>query len=137
MEVGQRARMLCAMSAKRPNLVRLAIALLLCTATGCPIGDRVFTLCFEVVDDDSDGYPLATVAQTLEGFVCPPSYDYCYGVNDFGECEVEADCDDSDPAANPDAEEVCNGRDDNCDSVVDEGCVLDSRLEVRQEAVAR
>ena len=47
--------MLCAMSGKRLNLVRLAVALLLCTATGGPIDDRVYTLCFEVIDDDSDG----------------------------------------------------------------------------------
>ena len=30
------------------------------------------------------------------------------------------DCDDDDPAVHPDADEVCNGVDDNCDDVVDE-----------------
>lgn len=32
------------------------------------------------------------------------------------------DCDDADPAVGPDAEETCNGVDDNCDGEVDEGC---------------
>ena len=34
---------------------------------------------------------------------------------------AEEDCDDSDPAVFPSAEEVCNGLDDNCDDAIDEG----------------
>ncbi|MBM3199420.1 hypothetical protein FJZ53_00685 [Candidatus Woesearchaeota archaeon] len=34
----------------------------------------------------------------------------------------ELDCDDSDAAQNPDAEEICNGEDDDCDDSKDEGC---------------
>lgn len=35
----------------------------------------------------------------------------------------ELDCDDNDPTVNPDAEPVCNGRDNNCDGEIDqEGC---------------
>jgi hypothetical protein len=30
------------------------------------------------------------------------------------------DCDDTDPSANPDAAEICNGKDDSCDGVTDE-----------------
>jgi hypothetical protein len=32
------------------------------------------------------------------------------------------DCEDGDPAVNPGAAEVCNGIDDNCDGVIDDGC---------------
>ena len=35
----------------------------------------------------------------------------------------DVDCDDTDPTVHPDADELCNGRDDDCDSVVDEDAV--------------
>jgi hypothetical protein len=35
------------------------------------------------------------------------------------------DCDDGDPAVFPDAEELCNGSDDDCDGDADEGLLLD------------
>ena len=37
-------------------------------------------------------------------------------------CDGPVDCDDDDPQTNPDAEEVCDGRDNDCDGEVDEGC---------------
>lgn len=39
------------------------------------------------------------------------------------------DCDDSDEDINPDADEVCNGLDDDCDGEIDEGNVCDECLE--------
>ncbi len=58
-------------------------------------------------DGDSDGWgdPLSTAetVETPQGFV-----------------ENDGDCDDTDPAVHPDAEEVCNDRDDDCDELVDE-----------------
>ena len=42
----------------------------------------------------------------------------------FSTC-VGGDCDDTDPAVNPAAMELCDGRDNNCDGDVDEGFVAD------------
>ncbi len=59
-------------------------------------------------DSDSDAY--GDPENVVEG--CDPGDGYV---------EVAGDCDDSDAEVNPDALEVCNERDDNCDGVVDEG----------------
>ena len=59
------------------------------------------------VDDDDDGYgdpdQVVQACHLEAGFVRPG----------------DADCDDADPAANPDALEVCNQIDDDCDGTVD------------------
>ncbi len=58
------------------------------------------------IDDDSYG----SVASAVE--VCePPNATYI---------STAGDCDDGRASVNPDATEVCNGRDDNCDDRVDE-----------------
>ena len=73
-------------------------ALLLLVATGCvdekraePPGDDTGAPVATDVDRDADGYP------------------------------QEIDCDDGDPAINPNADERCNGTDDDCDGAIDEG----------------
>lgn len=58
----------------------------------------------DCTDADGDGY-----AASCGRVVCPGLKGNC-------------DCDDSDPSVNPGARETCNGRDDNCNGVVDEGC---------------
>lgn len=43
--------------------------------------------------------------------------------NDSDGVDAPADCDDNDPAVYPGAAELCDGKDNNCDGQVDEGCV--------------
>ena len=59
-------------------------------------------------DRDADGFG----DDTTEVFACAP---------DAGEVGVGGDCDDDDGDVFPGASEVCDGDDDNCDGVVDEG----------------
>ena len=56
-------------------------------------------------DMDQDGYPSRA----------------CYDV-EYNIILTEIDCDDDNPDQHPGAEEVCNGKDDNCDDSTDEDC---------------
>jgi|GEM_PF-947717 len=58
-------------------------------------------------DDDGDGYGDPAVSETD----CDDAAGYV---------DNDGDCDDSDPAVNPDATEVCNGVDDDCDLLIDD-----------------
>ncbi len=58
------------------------------------------------VDGDGDGYGEAVSSECVAG---------------DGLASVGGDCDDGDPAISPDATEVCDGVDNNCDGAIDEG----------------
>ena len=82
------------------------------------------------LDDDSDGLtdeglPVGgpSVDADLDGFdLCPPAGG-CPGPGGPFDC---ADCNDQIASINPGAIELCNGLDDNCDGLIDEGsaCVI-------------
>jgi len=65
--------------------------------------------CNGVVDDDIDGTD-----------ICDGDKDgspvSCFGIESP---ECKEDCNDNNPAVNPDAEEICNGINDDCDSTID------------------
>ena len=61
-------------------------------------------------DADGDGY-----GSSLLG-------DFC--VAPANSSVIDGDCDDADAAINPDATELCNGTDDNCDGNIDEGLAV-------------
>ena len=65
-------------------------------------------------DGDGDGYGDAETA--VEACLAPSS-DYLANA---------ADCDDDDPAISPDADELCDGLDNDCDSETDEGSAVDA-----------
>jgi hypothetical protein len=73
-----------------------------CTANACAAGACTST----PRDDDRDGFPAARA--TIGGMTVS--------------CAGGTDCDDTNAAVNPGAAELCNGRDDDCDGEVDEGC---------------
>ncbi len=68
-------------------------------ATGCSLHYR---------DDDGDGFGLSADYKCLCGPVAPHAVT------------VSGDCDDADGTMSPGAQELCNGRDDNCSGLVDE-----------------
>jgi choice-of-anchor B domain-containing protein len=60
------------------------------------------------IDDDGDGFGNAQI--TIMSCTAPAGY-----------VEDNTDCDDSNPNINPDAPEVCDGIDNNCNNQIDEG----------------
>jgi hypothetical protein len=88
-----------------PNLCEVTAEQFVLPAACQPAGQAPF--CDDGVDQDCDGSDLPCVVD--------------------GDCDglpADQDCDDTNPAINRQAEEVCgDGRDNNCDGNTDEGCV--------------
>jgi hypothetical protein len=83
----------------------------------CDGGRPARETCGNGKDDDCDG----TVDNGCE-VPCHDEDGDGYGNESSSLCaHAGADCNDSDPNIHPSAEEVCNGKDDNCDGQSDEG----------------
>ncbi|MCB9731816.1 MAG: putative metal-binding motif-containing protein [Deltaproteobacteria bacterium] len=84
-----------------------------------------------LLDADADGVcdardrcPGADDGKDADGDTIPDACDLCLGPDGTADLDHDGfpsgcDCDDADPGVNPDAEDVCNARDDDCDDVVD------------------
>ncbi|MEC7983836.1 MAG: MopE-related protein, partial [Myxococcota bacterium] len=76
-------------------------------------------------DGDIDEGVLNTYAMDIDadGFGDPDNTVEACAVPDGG-TEDQSDCDDSDADINPEADEVCDGADNNCDGEIDEGVLM-------------
>ncbi len=74
-------------------------------------------------EDDSDDAPTWYQDKDEDGYGNPDKAEKSCeaGANSVANAD---DCDDDDAAIHPDAEEVCNGDDDDCDLVADDGLVV-------------
>ncbi len=85
-------------------------------------------------DADGDGYPASQDCDDTDRLVNPGAEEVPYDGAD-NDCaqqtrdddldldgfDGETDCDDEEPRAKPDGEEICDGIDNNCDGIVDNG----------------
>ncbi|HJN72290.1 MAG TPA: MopE-related protein [Myxococcota bacterium] len=81
--------------------------------------------CDELVDDDDDSVDLATTTYwyedfDLDGYGDPDTIAESCSAPSVDHILVGGDCDDSDGMINPDATEVCNEVDDDCDLLIDD-----------------
>jgi hypothetical protein len=80
--------------------------------TDCDDTDgTVWQLLTGYTDADGDGYGTGAAQDVCSGASLPSGY-----------ADNADDCDDNNAAVNPGATEICDGIDNNCDGVTDEGC---------------
>ncbi len=79
-------------------------------------GDSLSGCIVYYVDNDGDGYGDKSLSQCL----CAASSLYT--------TQIAGDCNDTDAKVNPKAQEVCNGKDDDCDGVTDGATAAECKL---------
>jgi len=87
-------------------------------------------------DPDQDGY-ISVLVSTTPIVTCVDNDGDGFNTYDETNCPLGTDCDDSDADVNPQAEELCNGKDDDCDNSIDENlsrdCVGDESCQGTQQ----
>jgi len=101
-----------------------------CDVDDCaPDDPEIFPGATEVVadgiDQDCDGGDLCLADADGDGWGGEEVASADLDCEDAGESASEGDCDDSDPSVHPDADEICNGVDDNCDGRTDDESAVD------------
>ena len=90
-----------------------------CNDNDPSIHPGAYDKCGDGIDQDCDGKDLSCSEPPADGEDNDGDGFYI-DTNDFG---TPIDCNDNDPLINPGAKEICgNGKDDNCDGRIDEGC---------------
>ena len=113
------------------------VALLLmsggCRAGDCPAGSfRVENQCLQIEDTDC-AEPVVLYRDVDEdGFGDP--LDVTAGCSKIGFVDRGGDCDDTREGVHPGATEACNGRDVDCNGVVDDGCLIEVSRDDRTAA---
>jgi len=77
---------------------------------------NISVLLFPDVDEDGFG-------NSQLPFCSPPDTVSKRSVSEVALVRLGGDCNDNDPLINPNQRELCNGVDDNCNGLIDEGCV--------------
>ncbi len=90
-------------------------------------GDGIDNDCDGVPDDDGIGARIFYLDEDRDGFAADdaPSISAC--TQPEGYAPFRGDCDDSDPAFSPAADDQCDGEDDDCDGIVDDNALLTPR----------